>query len=99
MDPRLDFRRSMQEMIEARNVQNDDVEDEDDDRSDLEYLHELLLCFLSLNPKETHRFVISAFTDIVVDILSSSPAPEDEGRRCHEVKIRRKRNALRRLSM
>lgn len=90
VDPYLDFRRSMQEMIEARNVIGDD-----DHRSDLEYLHELLLCFLALNPRDTHRFIISAFSDIVVDTLS---AP-DRARRHREVKLRRQRNRLRRLSM
>ncbi|XP_062104181.1 transcription repressor OFP12-like [Humulus lupulus] len=89
VDPLVDFRRSMQEMMEARDVLVDG-------RTDLEYLHELLLCFLALNPKETHKFIISAFTDIVVSLLS---AP-DQGRRHREVKIRRRRSGGgRRLSM
>nr|AAQ56281.1 ethylene receptor [Litchi chinensis] len=44
-DPYLDFRQSMQEMVEARDLV--------DVRSNLDYLHELLLCYLALNPKTT----------------------------------------------
>ncbi|XP_062104996.1 transcription repressor OFP12-like [Humulus lupulus] len=89
VDPFVDFRRSMQEMMEARDVLVDG-------RTDLEYLHELLLCFLALNPNETHKFIISAFTDIVVNLLS---AP-DKNRRHREIKIRRRRSGcVRRLSM
>ncbi|PON80057.1 Ovate protein family, C-terminal [Parasponia andersonii] len=88
VDPYVDFRRSMQEMMEARDVNVDG-------RTDLEYLHELLLCFLALNPKDTHKFIISAFTDIVVTLLSTP----DNGRRHREIKLRRRRNGVRRLSM
>lgn len=63
-DPYRDFRCSMQEMIEARNLK--------DVRSNWDYLHELLLCYLTLNPKHTHKFIISAFADILISLLSSS---------------------------
>ncbi|XWS39300.1 hypothetical protein CRYUN_Cryun18bG0039500 [Craigia yunnanensis] len=63
-DPYKDFRFSMQEMIEARNLT--------DVKKDWEFLHELLLCYLTLNPKNTHKFIISAFADIVICLLSSS---------------------------
>ncbi|KAJ0092880.1 hypothetical protein Patl1_25361 [Pistacia atlantica] len=63
-DPYRDFRCSMQEMIEARNLK--------DVRSNWDYLHELLLCYLTLNPKHTHKFIISAFADILICLLSSS---------------------------
>ncbi|XWS13648.1 hypothetical protein CRYUN_Cryun36dG0056100 [Craigia yunnanensis] len=68
-DPYKDFRFSMQEMIEARNIT--------DVKKDWEFLHELLLCYLTLNPKNTHKFIIRAFADIVVCLLSSS-SPESE---------------------
>ncbi|GLT99636.1 hypothetical protein SLE2022_170610 [Rubroshorea leprosula] len=63
-DPYRDFRCSMQEMIESRNVK--------DVRSDWEFLHELLFCYLTLNPKQTHKFIISAFADIIISLFSSS---------------------------
>ncbi|KAK8556050.1 hypothetical protein V6N13_070120 [Hibiscus sabdariffa] len=68
-DPYKDFRVSMQEMIEARNLT--------DVNKDWEFLHELLLCYLTLNPENTHKFIVTAFTDIVVCLLSSS-SPESD---------------------
>ncbi|XP_062085633.1 transcription repressor OFP16-like [Humulus lupulus] len=72
-DPYADFRRSMQEMVEAREVAMDV------DKSNWEFLHELLLCYLALNPKSTHKFIIGAFADLVVNVLPSPP--ETGGRR------------------
>ncbi|PON55243.1 Ovate protein family, C-terminal [Parasponia andersonii] len=71
-DPYADFRRSMQEMVEARELM--DVQ-----KSNWEYLHELLLCYLALNPKTMHKFIIGAFADLLVNILPSPP--EGSGRR------------------
>lgn len=62
-DPYQDFRCSMQEMIEARNLT--------DVMANWDFLHELLLCYLTLNPKHTHKFIISAFADILISLLSS----------------------------
>ncbi|KAE8698293.1 Transcription repressor OFP12 [Hibiscus syriacus] len=73
-DPCKDFRVSMLEMIEARNLT--------DVNKEWEFLHELLLCYLTLNPENTHKFIFSAFADIVVCLLSSpeSDAPGNHGR-------------------
>ncbi|GAB2302366.1 hypothetical protein Dimus_036380, partial [Dionaea muscipula] len=68
LDPYSDFRRSMVAMMEARDL--------DDVRSNWEYLHELLLCHLSLNQKDTHKFIIRAFADLLVSLL----AADDVGR-------------------
>ncbi|XP_061376200.1 transcription repressor OFP12 [Gastrolobium bilobum] len=68
LDPYVDFLRSMHEMIDSRQAL--------DVRKDWDYLHELLLCYLALNPTHTHKYIVRAFTDIVVDLLSStSPSP------------------------
>ncbi|KAG6726771.1 hypothetical protein I3842_02G096200 [Carya illinoinensis] len=67
LDPYIDFRRSMQEMAEARNLP--------DVKREWEYLHELLLCYLTMNPKHTHSYIIRAFADLVICILSSSSSP------------------------
>ncbi|KAK4418408.1 Transcription repressor OFP11 [Sesamum alatum] len=64
-DPFLDFRRSMQEMVEAREIH--------DVRENWDYLHELLMCYLSLNPKSTHKFIVGAFADLLVSLMPSSP--------------------------
>ncbi|KAL5792902.1 hypothetical protein ACOSP7_001496 [Xanthoceras sorbifolium] len=71
-DPYMDFRRSMQEMVEARDFV--------DVKSNWDYLHELLLCYLALNPKSTHKFIIGAFADLLVSLMSP-PETEDGGRR------------------
>lgn len=68
-DPYADFRRSMQEMVEARDLV--------DVKSNWEFLHELLLCYLALNPKKTHKFIMGAFADLLVSLLSKPPS---EGR-------------------
>ncbi|KAG2260307.1 hypothetical protein Bca52824_079601 [Brassica carinata] len=54
--------RSMQEMLDA-------VTDAGDVRR-YEFLHELLLSYLSLNAADTHKFIIRAFADILVSLLS-----------------------------
>ncbi|KAJ1405168.1 Ovate protein family, C-terminal [Sesbania bispinosa] len=61
-DPYLDFRRSMQEMVEAR-PELMDV------KSNWKILHELLLCYLALNPKSTHKFILGAFADLLVSLM------------------------------
>ncbi|KAK7345887.1 hypothetical protein VNO77_16502 [Canavalia gladiata] len=62
-DPYADFRRSMQEMVEAR-PELMDV------KSNWKVLHELLLCYLALNPKNTHKFILGAFADLLVSLMS-----------------------------
>ncbi|KAG6645214.1 transcription repressor OFP11-like [Carya illinoinensis] len=64
-DPYADFRRSMQEMVEARELV--------DVKSNWELLHELLLCYLALNPKSTHKFILGAFADLVISLMSQPP--------------------------
>lgn len=73
-DPYLDFRRSMQEMVEAREHQTEDEGVKI--KSNWEFLHELLLCYLALNPKSTHKFIIGAFSDLLVSLLPSPKDPE-----------------------
>ncbi|GAU37183.1 hypothetical protein TSUD_30480 [Trifolium subterraneum] len=62
-DPYTDFRRSMQEMVEAR-PELMDV------KSNWNILHELLLCYLALNPKNTHKYILGAFADLLVTLMS-----------------------------
>nr|XP_043611183.1 transcription repressor OFP16-like [Erigeron canadensis] len=63
-DPYYDFRKSMQEMVEAR----DDV---NDPRANWDYLHELLTCYLYLNPKSAHKFIVGAFADLLVTLMTT----------------------------
>ncbi|KAL8481771.1 hypothetical protein ACS0TY_027529 [Phlomoides rotata] len=75
-DPYSDFRKSMMEMIEAREIT--DVKS-----INWEYLKELLLCYLTLNPKHTHKFIVGAFSDVVVSLVSP-PLPGDDV--CREIR-------------
>ncbi|KAL6271619.1 hypothetical protein ACE6H2_028530 [Prunus campanulata] len=70
-DPYRDFRRSMQEMVEAREGMKNEEEDGEKKKSNWEFLHELLLCYLALNPKSTHKFIIGAFADLLVSLMPS----------------------------
>nr|GMD68990.1 transcription repressor OFP12-like [Ipomoea batatas] len=70
-DPFLDFRRSMQEMVEARQLM--------DVRANWDHLHELLMCYLTLNPKSAHKFIVGAFADLLVSLMPPpSPAPPSD---------------------
>ncbi|KAI3682704.1 hypothetical protein L1987_82880 [Smallanthus sonchifolius] len=63
-DPYFDFRKSMQEMVEARDLI--------DVRANWDYLHELLTCYLDLNPKSAHKFIVGAFADLLVSLMVGS---------------------------
>ncbi|KAF9622639.1 hypothetical protein IFM89_032538 [Coptis chinensis] len=66
-NPYIDFRESMVEMVEARELF--------DVRGDWDGLHELLLCYLALNPKDTHKCIIAAFTDVLISLTSKESHP------------------------
>ncbi|PIN10823.1 hypothetical protein CDL12_16594 [Handroanthus impetiginosus] len=63
-NPYEDFRRSMQEMVEARMEHNGKV--------DWEFLQELLFCYLDLNNKKSYRFILRAFVDLIVVLRENS---------------------------
>ncbi|KAL9681642.1 hypothetical protein QQ045_013428 [Rhodiola kirilowii] len=84
-DPYSDFRLSMQEMVEAR------VSQSKDPTENWEYLHQLLTCYLSLNPKNTHECIIKAFSDLVVNFLfdkDNDANRQNDGRRRRSVSRR-----------
>ncbi|KAL6516083.1 hypothetical protein OROGR_019388 [Orobanche gracilis] len=81
-DPFADFRRSMQEMVEARAAH--------DVRENWDYLHELLRCYLSLNPKSTHKFIVEAFSDLVVSLMIEKGRPPETPSSDGKCKISRK---------
>jgi uncharacterized protein (TIGR01568 family) len=61
-DPYNDFKRSMEEMVEALGL---------DKRVHWARLHELLLCYLALNSKQTHKYIRSAFADLLLGLTGS----------------------------
>ncbi|KAI3418977.1 Transcription repressor (Ovate family protein), partial [Psidium guajava] len=56
--PHEDFKRSMQEMVEARLQGHAKV--------DWEFMEELLFCYLNLNEKKSYKYILSAFVDLMV---------------------------------
>ncbi|URE04288.1 atofp18 ofp18 [Musa troglodytarum] len=62
-DPYRDFRRSMEEMVAAHGL------------NDWERLEELLVWYLKVNGKKTHRFIAAAFVDLLVGLASPPPPP------------------------
>ncbi|CAL1377960.1 unnamed protein product [Linum trigynum] len=73
--PQDEFVRSMQEMVAARM--------EDKGSVDWEFMEELLFAYLNLNDKKSHRFILSAFVDLIVTLrpAAGEGAPA-RARRC-----------------
>ncbi|KAL3642708.1 hypothetical protein CASFOL_013523 [Castilleja foliolosa] len=73
-DPFFDFRVSMEEMVEAHGLK------------DWGCLEELLACYLRVNPKSNHGYIIGAFVDLLLrlaleetdDVSGSSSSAIDE---------------------
>ncbi|WOG99220.1 hypothetical protein DCAR_0518568 [Daucus carota subsp. sativus] len=78
--PCVDFKSSMQEMIEARLHHNGKV--------DWEFLEELLLCYLNLNDNKSHKYILSAFVDLIVLLRENSVKVEDNSGPSGEVPAR-----------
>ncbi|GAA0151137.1 hypothetical protein LIER_09923 [Lithospermum erythrorhizon] len=80
-DPFVDFRRSMEEMMEANHVSLL--------KDNWDFLEELLACYLKVNNKSNHGYIVGAFVDLLVslqltsaintDSLSPSTSSEDQG--------------------
>ncbi|OEL38227.1 hypothetical protein BAE44_0000747 [Dichanthelium oligosanthes] len=62
-DPHADFLRSMEEMAAALRL-------DARRRGDRARLHELLLCYLALNDRRAHKYVVSAFTDLLLRLTT-----------------------------
>ncbi|KAE8770431.1 transcription repressor OFP12 [Hordeum vulgare] len=63
-DPHADFLLSMEEMSAALRL-------DARRRGDRARLHELLLCYLALNDKRAHRYIVSAFTDLLLRLTAT----------------------------
>ncbi|KAF7050320.1 hypothetical protein CFC21_058708 [Triticum aestivum] len=70
-DPHADFLRSMEEMSAALRL-------DARRRGDRARLHELLLCYLALNDKRAHRYIVSAFTDLLLRLTATDDLDADE---------------------
>ncbi|KAG7946340.1 hypothetical protein I3843_14G035700 [Carya illinoinensis] len=61
-DPYLDFRRSMEEMVECHGLK------------DWECLEELLGWYLKMNGKKNHGFIVGAFVDLLFGLAAAAAA-------------------------
>lgn len=73
-DPCDDFRRSMKDMIEARHAHGSRQP------LDWDFMEELLFCFLELNERSVHKYILKAFTDLTVSFRRRD-APASRRRR------------------
>jgi uncharacterized protein (TIGR01568 family) len=70
-DPHADFLRSMEEMAAALRL-------DARRRGDRARLHELLLCYLALNDRRAHKYVVSAFTDLLLRLTAATASNLDD---------------------
>jgi uncharacterized protein (TIGR01568 family) len=70
-DPHADFLRSMEEMAAALRL-------DARRRADRARLHELLLCYLTLNDRRTHKYVVSAFTDLILRLTAATNIDDED---------------------
>ncbi|KAK8962906.1 hypothetical protein KSP40_PGU010887 [Platanthera guangdongensis] len=63
-DPYSDFRQSMEEMATSLGISGRRT------RLDLVVLRELLFCYLALNRKHAHKYIVSAFADLLASLSS-----------------------------
>lgn len=86
--PYDDFRRSMQEMVNAKLRHDANV--------DWDFMEELLFCYLNLNEKKSYRYILSAFADLVVILRRDSsravPVRSRRFRVARERRMRKSRN-------
>ncbi|MQL93714.1 hypothetical protein Taro_026375 [Colocasia esculenta] len=75
-DPYGDFRRSMEEMAAAMGLLGPEGSVVAARRR-RERLYELLLCYLALNRRHAHKFIVGAFTDFLVGIAEGAEAGEE----------------------
>ncbi|XP_073020586.1 transcription repressor OFP13-like [Primulina eburnea] len=69
-DPYMDFKKSMQEMVESQGLK------------DWDCLEELLGWYLKMNGKMNHRYIVGAFVDLLVGLASASPTTESSAILC-----------------
>ncbi|GAU11014.1 hypothetical protein TSUD_113070 [Trifolium subterraneum] len=68
--PYDDFRRSMQELVESKygKIENNHR------KIDWDFMEEILFCYLNVNEKKSHKFILSAFVDLITVMRRNSEA-------------------------
>ncbi|XP_068651529.1 transcription repressor OFP14-like [Aristolochia californica] len=73
--PYHDFRRSMQEMVEARQREGAQPP------LDWDFMEELLFCYLKLNERRAHKYILGAFVDLIVSFRGEAERRKGRARR------------------
>ncbi|KAF5741687.1 ovate family protein [Tripterygium wilfordii] len=81
--PYDDFRRSMQTMVEEKLRHHGKV--------DWDFMEEILFCYLNLNEKKSHKFILSAFVDLIVVLRQDSKNVGGRSRRTRSPQNARER--------
>ncbi|KAF3450770.1 hypothetical protein FNV43_RR06859 [Rhamnella rubrinervis] len=82
--PHDDFGRSMHEMVEARLRHHEKV--------DWSFMEELLFSYLNVNEKKSHKYILSAFVDLIVVLRQkSNRVPARSSRNVRSTRGRRKK--------
>ncbi|KAM7254559.1 hypothetical protein ACFE04_003939 [Oxalis oulophora] len=81
--PYDDFRRSMQEIVEA-NLRTRA-------KLDWEFMEELLFCYLGLNDKKSYKFILSAFIDTMIVLRENSSHSKGRSRNLRIARERRRK--------
>lgn len=82
--PNNDFRQPMQEIVEAKLQQKEKI--------DWDFVQDLLFCYLDLNEKKSHKFILSAFVDLVMSLRQRSSKVPTKSRRKKLIQSRGKGN-------
>ncbi|CAL5199871.1 unnamed protein product [Lathyrus oleraceus] len=69
-NPYDEFRRSMQELVESKYGKTEITEM----KIDWDFMEEILFCYLNLNEKKSHKFILSAFVDLITVMRQNSEA-------------------------
>ncbi|XP_072979767.1 transcription repressor OFP14-like [Typha angustifolia] len=83
-DPYEDFHRSMQDMVDARHV-------DPSQPLDWDFMEELLFCYLELNDRKVHKYILKAFTDLTVSFRRRFPADRSRVPASKTTEARRRR--------
>nr|ACU16598.1 unknown [Glycine max] len=76
--PYEDFKRSMQEMVNNH-----------ESVVDWDFMEELLFCYLNLNEKKSHKFILSAFVDLITVMRRNSETPSNNPQSVRTVRSHR----------
>ncbi|GAU13838.1 hypothetical protein TSUD_261650 [Trifolium subterraneum] len=90
-NPYDDFRRSMEETVEARLRDNQCV--------DWDFMEELLFCYMNLNEKKSYKFILSAFCDLISLMRQSSESEPMKPRSVRTVRIGREVRKTKELTL